>query len=129
MIAGEVQKAIFAALDGAAVADGRIYDQPPRGAQFPYVTIGDEQVIDAGTSCGDAWEVYCDIHVWSRPNGGSKLEVKLLRKDVTTAVLSISTIEGFVLDGVYHDTSRSRRDPDGLTEHDISTFRFLVSSL
>lgn len=129
MVGSEVQKAIYAALVAADVAGDRIYDQPPEDAVFPYVTIGDEQVLDDGTSCGDAWEVFTDVHGWSQPATGSKAEVKDLRAAIVAAVKGISAVSGFSLISVSVDTSRTRRDPDGLTEHDITTFRFLLNGL
>jgi hypothetical protein len=126
MIGAEVQKAIFAALDGASVASGRIYDQVPAEPVFPYVTIGDEQVIDDSNTCQDGWEVYPDVHCWSRPETGSKVEVKTLAAAVVTAVTSIISITGFSLVSITHETTRVFRDPDGKTEHAVVSFRALI---
>lgn len=126
MIGAELQKAIFAALDGASVASGRIYDQVPAEPVFPYVTIGDEQVIDDSNTCQDGWEVYPDVHCWSRPETGSKVEVKELAASVVAAVTGIVAITGFSLVSITHETTRVFRDPDGLTEHAVCSFRVLI---
>jgi hypothetical protein len=126
MIGAEVQKAIFSALDGASVASGRIYDQVPTSPIFPYITIGDEQVIDDSNTCQDGWEVFPDVHCWSRPESGSKVEVKELAASVVAAVTAITSITGFSLVSITHETTRVFRDPDGLTEHAVCSFRALI---
>ena len=127
MIAGEVQKAIYAALTVApAVAGGNIFDQVPESNPFPRITIGDEQVSDDSTTCQEGWEVYTDVHCWSRPETGSKLEVKQIAAAVVMRVVAISSIAGFSLVSLTHETTRTFRDPDGLTEHAVITFRALI---
>lgn len=127
MIAGEFQKAIYAALTAApAVADGNVFDQVPDGDPFPRITIGDEQVIDDSTTCQDGWDVSTDVHCWSRPDTGSKLEVKQIAAAVVARVTAISAIAGFSLVSLTHETTRVFRDPDGLTEHAVVTFRALI---
>ena len=127
MIAGELQKAIFAALTAApALASGNVFDQVPEGDPFPRITIGDEQVIDDSTTCQDGWEVSTDVHCWSRPETGSKLEVKQLAADVVARITAISIIAGLSLVSLTHETTRVFRDPDGLTEHAVVTFRALI---
>lgn len=129
MIGAQVQAALYAALNGATDCGARIYDRVPEGAVFPYVTIGDEQVINDGDQCTDGWEVIPDVHVWSRPVNGSKAEVKTIAAQVVAAVLGISAIDGFDLASVHHETTRFLRDPDGKTEHAVLTFRLVISAV
>lgn len=126
MIGSGLQQAIFDALRTAGVTGGRIYDQVPAAPTFPYVTIGDEQVIDDGNSCGASWEVYPDIHVWSRPTAGSKGELKAAMEAVAGAILGIAAVSGKTLVSVKPESSRAFRDPDGKTEHGVLTFRFIL---
>ncbi len=127
MIGGALQKAIFTALTASpAVAGGRIYDQVPKGAVFPYVTIGDEQVIDDSNGCSDAWEAFADVHVWSRPATGSKIEAKDLAASIVTRLSTELPVAGFVTILGTLQTMRTFRDPDGLTEHAVLTFRYLI---
>ncbi len=127
MIAGELQKAIYAALTTApALVDGNVFDQVPESNPFPRITIGDEQVIDDSTSCQDGWDVSTDVHCWSRPETGSKLEVKQIAAAVVPRIVAISGIAGFSLVSLTHETTRIFRDPDGLTEHAVVTFRALI---
>lgn len=125
MIGGAMQKALFAALavDPPIVGE-RVYDQVPAKPQFPYVTLGDEQVLDDGNSCADGWEVYSDLHVWSRSSQGSKLEVKDLAGRVVERVVNGPlVVNGFDVVSARLETLRVLRDPDGKTEHAVATVR------
>lgn len=126
MIGSQFQAALHAALTSANICSGRIYDRVPEGVTFPYVTIGDEQVIDDGNSCDDGWNLYADVHVWSRPDAGSKAEVKTLAAAVVTAVKGITSISEHTLIELQHDRSLFRRERDGMTEHAVITFRAIV---
>lgn len=126
MIGPELQGAIYSALTAANVASDRVYDRVPKEPTFPYVTIGDEQVIDDSNTCQDGWEVFPDVHCWSRPVNGSKAEVKTLAAAVVTAVTGITSIAGFSLVSITHETTRVFRDNDGLTEHAVVSFRALI---
>jgi hypothetical protein len=126
MIGSQLQKAIFAALTDADVCGDRVYDRVPKGAVFPYVTIGDEQVIDDGNTCADAWEIFPDVHVWSRPGTGSKVELKDTVAAVVAAVRGIAAVTDYTVILAELSTSRTLRDPDGITEHAVLTFRFLL---
>ena len=126
MIGDALQKAIYAALTASpAVAGGAVYDRVPKTAGFPRVTIGDEQVLDDGDSCSDAWEVYSTLHVWSRPNEGSKIEVKNLAAEVAARVATEDlAVAGFTVVVAAIEEMRFLRDPDGITEHGVVTVRY-----
>lgn len=128
MIGPELQIAIVSALKTApAVCGGRVYDRPSAQAEFPYVTVGDDQVLDDGNTCCDGWEVFSDIHIWSRPSAGSKLEAKSIAADVVRRLVDQPfPVAGFTLDIAQLETARSLRDPDGLTEHSIITLRHVL---
>ena len=126
MIGAEVQKAIFAALNGTTSAGANVFDRVPESNPFPRITIGDEQVIDDTNTCQAAWEVFSDVHCWSRPESGSKIEVKTIAAQVVTAVLGITEVAGFTLVSIAHQTTRFFRDPDGLTEQAVVSFRALI---
>ena len=128
MIGGALQKGIYAALTAApAIAGGRVFDRAPEGAAFPYITIGDEQVLDDGNACDDGWEVFSDIHVWSRPAAGSKLEVKdLVASIVAVLVNQTIIVTGFLVVISQVERVEYMRDPDGLTEHGVLTVRHVL---
>lgn len=138
MIGPELQKAIVDALNAApALCDGRVYDGVPpeakrisdTGAAWPYITVGDEQVIDSGNSCGDGWEVFPDVHIWTRPESRSKREGKALMAAAVDRLRAITAVDGYTVTSVSLETARSFRDPDGITEHGAVTLRFLLDSI
>lgn len=126
MIEDQVQLALFAAVNNATDAGANVFDQVPESNPFPRITIGDEQIVDDTNTCRAAWEVFEDVHCWSRPANGSKREVKKIAGQVVTAVLGIAAIPGFTLVLIEHQTTRVFRDPDGLTEHAVVSFRALI---
>jgi hypothetical protein len=126
MIGPEIQKAVFDALMAfPAIADGRVYDRVPENPQFPYVAIGDEQTIDDGNACDDGWEVYPDIHVWSRAVG--HVEAKQLMAAVVPRIKAIGAVPGFDVVSVSFEGTRIFTDADGLTIHGVVTPKFIVT--
>ena len=47
----------------------RIYDEPPAGAAFPYVTLGEARVTDFSAGCEPGEEHQLTLHAWSRQGG------------------------------------------------------------
>lgn len=128
MIGTQVQKSIYDALVAAPpVAAGNVFDTVPNGNPFPRVTIGDEQVVDDGNSCGDGWEVYADVHVWSRTPGFP--EAKNIAATVVQRVTAITAVAGFDMVEVDLQSTRALRDPDGLTSHIVCSFRFIIDQI
>lgn len=128
MIGAQLQKAIYDALTTAdpSIAGGRIYDGVPENPTYPYITIGEEQVIDDGNSCDDAYEAYATVHVWDRPAARSKAAIKGVVAQVVSALASVSSVTDFVVVLATFESAQTRRDGDGLTEHSILTFRYLL---
>lgn len=128
MIGPEFQKAVRAALVASGACGGRWYDRVPASVAFPYGQIGEEQVIDDGNSCADGWEVYIDLHLWSRPSDGSKRELKDEAKTAGAAVKTIAAdaVPGLAITDIVAESFRSLDDPDGVTKHGILTIRALV---
>ena len=63
--------ALRAAIHDALSADGaltaalggqRVYDAPPRGAAFPYVTLGEARLVDASSDGGETQEHLLTLH-------------------------------------------------------------------
>lgn len=126
MIGAQIQKAIHDALKAApAVAGGRVFDRVPKGAVFPYVEIGSEQIIDDGNTCDDGWEVFADVHVWSRTVGFP--EVKGLIAQIVPRLVGITGIPDFRVIAVEVENTRVFRDPDGLTSHGVISIRFVIT--
>ena len=119
-----VQIAIHAALTAEPpLADGHVYDRvPARAAEaYPRITIGDQQKIFDGNSCSDSWLIYSDIHLWSRPKSGSKLELKSLAAAVIERLCEPLAVPGFVMIEARPESEREFTDPDGITFHGVVT--------
>jgi hypothetical protein len=118
----ELQTRIYSVLTGASIAGGRVYDQPPQEAVFPYVTIGEVFPAPFRTHSRDGEELLHTIHVWSRYNGfaeaiGIAEAIKPLLDNTdfeTTSFHGVALREGTVW----------LRDPDGITRHGALDFRF-----
>jgi hypothetical protein len=122
------------AIRGALAADGpltamlggaKVYDEPPRSAELPYVTLGQDVISDASTATESGDEHALTLHVWSR-QGGHK-EAHLL----TGAVLE--TLADAPLDLAEHRLANLRfivadvrRESDGRTYHGIIRLRALT---
>ena len=59
----------------AALGGSHVYDEPPRGAAFPYVTLGEARVIDASADDGSTQEHQLTLHAWSRQGGHKQAHV------------------------------------------------------
>lgn len=125
MIGPDLQKAIVEVLKLAPpVADGRVFDRVPESDPYPRITVGDEQTADNGNACGDGWEVYADVHVWSRAVG--KVEAKQIMAQAVPRLLGISSLTGFTIIAAELDAHRIFTEPDGLTTHGVITIRYVI---
>lgn len=125
----DLQGAIVAALKAdpavTALISGRVYDQVPPQAAFPYVTIGEDQTLPAWADCYDGADVILTLHAWSRAVGYP--EVKRLAAAVSAALDGVEvTIETIRLVDISWTGSRFLRDPDGNTRHAVIGFRALT---
>jgi hypothetical protein len=125
----EVQAAIVTALKATGalptVVGQRVYDAAPANATFPYITLGDCQVLPDKADCIDGAEVFLQVDAWSRAVGYP--EVKAIAKAVVVKLdeqpLAVSGHNVIVFE---HQSTQYLRDPDGLTRHAAITFRSLI---
>jgi hypothetical protein len=122
----EVQGAMVAVLKGGSVAAGRVYDNVSPAAQFPYVTLGDCQVLPDKYECIDGAEIYPVVDVWSQSVGYA--ETKTIAKKIL-ALLDDKplNVAGFNLIVFEVQSINYMRDPDGLTRHAAITFHGILT--
>jgi len=113
------------AADGALTAllgAGRIYDEPPRGAAFPYVTLGEARVTDFSTGTEPGEEHQLTLHAWSRQGGHREahLIAGALLQALDDAPL---TLADHRLVNLRFAVADVRREADGRTYHALVRFR------
>ena len=104
----------------------RVYDKPLASPTFPYVTVGDDQVLQDHAECLEgSVEINSNIHVWSRVPG--KVEAKKIAGAIVTALNGAAlSVNGYRLVSIQHTDTRHLDDPDGLTSHSVVSFRSLI---
>lgn len=123
-----LQGAIVAELKGSGgVGVGpRVYDSVPHEPTFPYIRVGDDQVLGDDDECEDLSEVFIRIHCWSRAVGFP--EVKTIAGNVRTRLKGAAlTLSGFTVDVTEFVQSLHLEDPDGKTRHSVVEFRYLIT--
>jgi hypothetical protein len=126
----ELQRVILARLKAdaelTAIVNGRIYDRPPTNAAFPYVTLGEADVLAQRADCYDGSDVSMPIHGWSRAVGfpEAKRIASAIRASLHEAPLVLAAGERLV--EITVTDNRALRDPDGLTSHTVVTVRALT---
>jgi hypothetical protein len=126
--------ALRAAIHDALVADGalnallgggRIYDEPPRGAAFPYVTLGEARLTDFSTGSEPGEEHQITLHAWSRQGGHreAQLIAGALLQALDDAPLALA---GHRLVNLRFAVADVRREADGRTYHALVRFRAMT---
>lgn len=132
---GAVHTALTASTAVQAVLGNppRVYDKVPAAEQlsYPYARIGDDQVVGDSNACGDGWEVYVTIHIFSNHAQTPRPQVKQVSNAIGLALGDFSALiapAGFEVVEVSLEQSRTFfDDKDGLTCHGVMTFRYLVN--
>src|SRR5262245_57382268 len=123
--------ALRAAIYDALVADAplaallggpKVYDEPPRGAAFPYVTLGDARVSDFSAGGEASEEHQLTLHAWSRQGGHREahLIAGALLQALDDAPLPL---DDHRLINLRFATADVRREADGRTYHALVRFR------
>lgn len=111
-----LQKAVYELLT-AAMPTALIYDEVPKGAVFPYISLGEHDEINWGTPLTPGTDNYFSLHVWSQEPGWEEA--------ADLADLILQAMHGATLNVVGYRqawdcelVSMVRlRDPDGITRH------------
>jgi hypothetical protein len=123
--------ALRAAVHDALVGDAalvsllggpKIYDEPPRAAAFPYVTLGEMRVADFSTGSEPGEEHQLTLHAWSR-QGGHR-EAHLIAGQLLQALDDAAlTLADHKLVNFRFALADIRREADGRTYHARVAFR------
>jgi hypothetical protein len=128
----ELQTAIVTKLKADAgvvsVVGNRVYDNVPPSATFPYISLGDSQVLPDKADCIDGTEIFFSIDGWSRDKRYP--EAKQIGKVIVAALddkpLTVAGYDAVVFE---LDSVSYLRDPDGITRHVALSFRALIQSV
>lgn len=123
--------ALRAAVHDSLVANGaltallggaRVYDEPPKAAAFPYVTLGETRVVNFSTDDAPGEEHQLTLHAWSRQGGHREahLIAGALLQALDDAPLTLAAHRLINLRFALADV---RREPDGRTYHALVRFR------
>ena len=107
---------------GALLGGPKIYDEPPRAAAFPYVTLGEARIADYSTGDGSGAEHQLTLHAWSRQGGHKEAHViaGALLQALDDAPLTLADHRLINLRFAVADV---RREADGRTYHALVRFR------
>jgi len=100
----------------------KVYDEPPRAAAFPYVTLGEARVADFSTGTEAGEEHQLTLHAWSR-QGGQK-EAHMIAGALLQALDDAPlTLADNHLVNFRFAVADVRREADGRTYHALVRFR------
>jgi hypothetical protein len=106
----------------ALLGGAKIYDEPPRAAELPYVTLGQDVISDASTATEASDEHALTLHVWSRQGGHKQahLIAGALLEALADAPLDLGEHRLANLRFIVADV---RREADGRTYHGLVRLR------
>lgn len=90
---------------------------------FPYITLGPVSVTPDDTKTDDGAQALFDVHIWSRSK--SALTWRAIADDVYDALQKYDAlaVAGVTVIDCRFDSSAEFDDPDGVTRHQIGTYR------
>jgi hypothetical protein len=116
-----LQKAVFEALDAIeAVPSGRVLHRVPDGTPLPFIHIGDDEIF-AEYEAGEFSECIVTVHAFE----DTKPKLKLIVAKVREALDAQLVLDGFGCHEWEFILVRYMTD-DGVTEHAVIEFRYLV---
>jgi hypothetical protein len=112
----------------ALLGGPKIYDEPPRAAVFPYVTLGEARVTDYSTGSEPGEEHQLTLHAWSRQGGTREahLIAGTLLQALDDAALALTDHRLINFRFAMADV---RREADGRTYHALIRFRAVTEPI
>ena len=100
----------------------KVYDEPPRSVDLPYVTLGEARVGDFSTGTEEGAEHAMTLHAWSRQGGHN--EAHLIAGALLNALDDAPlTLTDHRLINLRFAVADVRRERDGRTYHALVRFR------
>ena len=124
----DLASTVYTALTGdatlMALVEG-VYDDVPQDTPYPYIVVGEETTINAGTMTVDGLEHTLTLHVWSRYRGLKETK-QIMERIYTLLHNSNLTVTGASLVNLRQEFSSTFVDAEGLTRHGVIRFRAMV---
>lgn len=126
-----LQPAIIAALKAhaplAAIVGTKVYDRVPANTQPPYITITGWQIVEDGTDCADAVEIFFDAQIFS-VNGGIS-QAAYMAGYVRDALHRLTpAIAGWANTEILYRGAQYFTESDGVTTRVVCSFQALTDS-
>lgn len=117
-----------AELQAALGGTVRVYSVVPTNQTFPFIRIGDDQILDDSDDCQEGSEIVSRVHVFTAPNPPQAQLVRSIASAIRDTLKADLGIAG-------HDTILSEfvdtqhlSEPDGVS-HAVLTFRYLTTPI
>lgn len=125
-----LQQAVYELLSGDSTLltlVEAVYDRPPEGSAYPYVTLGESKIVDWSTKTTVGTEQHLKLHIWSR-NGGRK-EIAIIMERIYVLLHQASmSVTGHTLVLMRFVSSEIILENDGYTYQGAMVFRALLES-
>lgn len=126
----ELQKAIFQRLSSDPSVTGLVtgvFDHVPNDQAFPYIQLGDPNMLPFDTKTSSGEEIAFVIHAWSQ-YPGKKEAYDILNACLKSITLSPLSIEGgFSIVRVERQQIQVFDDIDGRNKHGVLRLRFYLN--
>lgn len=131
-----LQAGVWAALTSSAAVKAlignpaRVYDKVVKDPTYPFVRIGDDQVLNDSNGCADAWEAFVTVHIFSRDTKAPRPQVRAISNAVVGVLDNTGaplTLAGFTIELSDFQEARDWEEEDGLTVHGIARVRYLIA--
>jgi hypothetical protein len=126
----DLQTILYSTLNGDSTLDGivgnnRIFDNVPQDTDYPYVVIGNINVINRGTKSLDGNEYNVDIDVWSTYRGKKEIS------DAMERIYELLHDTTYTVSGANMVISQVRNtitlvENDGITRHGVLSLSVIV---
>jgi hypothetical protein len=112
----------------ALLGGPKVYDEPPRSAAFPYVTLGEARIADYSTGSEAGEEHQLTLHAWSRQGG--QREAHLLAGALLQALddAPLALADNHLINFRFA-VADVRREADGRTYHALVRFRAVTEPI
>lgn len=108
----------------------RAYDKTPGPKpEYPYLRIGDDQVLPRSNACMDGWDCVVTIHIFSQHAQRPRMQVKEISDAILQAIATQDTPPtpaGYAIKSLELGQARTYFEADGLVAHGVLTVEYLV---